>query len=48
MIGEIYNRVVDNIEKSIKFYSKLLEKEPTTITGNRWADWENDNNKIYY
>ena len=27
--------VVDNIEKSIKFYSKLLEKEPTTITENR-------------
>ena len=40
--------VVENIEKSIEFYSKLLEKEPTTITGNRWADWENDNNKIYF
>ena len=38
--------VVENIENSIKFYSKLLEKEPTTITENRWADWENENNKI--
>ena len=40
--------MVDNIENSIKFYSKLLEKEPTTITGNRWADCENKNNKIYF
>ena len=34
--------VVENIEKSIIFYSKLLDKKPTNITGNRWADWEND------
>lgn len=40
--------VVADIEKSIEFYSKLLNKKPTNITGNRWADWENDNNQIYF
>ena len=40
--------VVENIEKSIMFYSKLLDKKPTNITGNRWADWENENNQIYF
>ena len=40
--------VVENIEKSIEFYSKLLEKNPTTIRENRWADWENEDNKIYF
>ncbi len=40
--------VVENIEKSIMFYSKLLDKEPTNITSNRWADWENENNQIYF
>ena len=32
--------VVNDIAKSIRFYSELLEKEPTNITGDRWADWE--------
>jgi len=40
--------VVEDINKSIKFYAKLLEKEPTNITENRWADWENENNQIYF
>ena len=40
--------VVENIEKSIMFYTKLLDKEPTNITSNRWADWENENNQIYF
>ena len=40
--------VVENIEKSIEFYSKLLEKNPSTIRENRWADWENEDNKIYF
>lgn len=40
--------VVENIEKSIKFYSELLNKKPTNIIGNRWADWENENNQIYF
>ncbi|HAB67501.1 MAG TPA: VOC family protein, partial [Firmicutes bacterium] len=29
--------VVDDIEKSTKFYTKLLNEEPSTITENRWA-----------
>lgn len=40
--------VVEDINKSIKFYTELLEKEPTNITENRWADWENENNQIYF
>ena len=40
--------VVKDIEKSIKFYSILLEKPPTNIIGDRWADWENENNQIYF
>ena len=36
--------VVEDIEKSIRFYSELLEKKPTNIIENRWADWENENN----
>lgn len=40
--------VVEDINKSIKFYTELLEKEPTNITENRWADWENENNLIYF
>ena len=40
--------VVENIKKSIKFYSLLLEKRPSNITENRWADWENENNQIYF
>ncbi len=40
--------VVEDIEKSIKFYSELLNKKPSNITENRWADWENENNQIYF
>lgn len=40
--------VVEDIEKSIKFYNKLLGEEPTNITENRWADWKNENNQIYF
>lgn len=40
--------VVENIEESIEFYSKLLNSKPTNIIENRWADWENDNNQVYF
>lgn len=40
--------VVKDIKNSIEFYSKILEKEPTNITENRWADWENENKQIYF
>ena len=40
--------VVEDIEKAIKFYEDLLDKKPTNITKNRWADWENENNQIYF
>lgn len=40
--------VVSDIEKSIEFYSKLLEENPTNITDDRWADWMNDGNQIYF
>ena len=26
----------------------IFEKETTNITENRWADWENENNKVYF
>ena len=37
--------VVKDITKSIEFYTKLFEEEPTNITENRWADWQNKDNK---
>lgn len=40
--------VVEDIEKSIQFYSKLLNQMPTNIIEDRWADWENKNNQIYF
>ena len=40
--------VVEDISKSVAFYTKLLGKKPTNITENRWADWENENNQIYF
>lgn len=40
--------VVEDINKSIEFYTKLLGKEPTNIIEDRWADWENENNQIYF
>ncbi len=40
--------VVENVERSIHFYTKLLNKKPTNIVENRWADWDNDNNQVYF
>lgn len=40
--------VVEDIEKSIEFYERLLGKKPTNIIEKRWADWENENNQIYF
>ena len=40
--------VVKDIKKSIDFYTKLLGKQPTNITENRWVDWENENNQVYF
>lgn len=40
--------VVSNLKKSIELYSILLEKQPTNIIDNRWADWENENNQVYF
>lgn len=40
--------VVKDITKSIEFYTKLFEEEPTNITENRWADWQNKDNKTYF
>ena len=40
--------VVEDINKSINFYTKLFDKKPTNITGDRWADWENEDNKVYF
>ena len=40
--------VVDDIEEAVIFYSELLGEKPTNIINNRWADWENENNQIYF
>ncbi len=40
--------VVEDIEKSMQFYPELLNKKPTNVIENRWADWENENNQIYF
>ena len=40
--------VVYNINKSIEFYTKLFEEEPTNITENRCADWQNRDNRTYF
>lgn len=40
--------VVENVEKSIRFYSQLLGNDPTSITEKRWADWKNEDNQIYF
>ena len=40
--------VVKDINKSIEFYTKLFEEEPTNITENGWADWQNKDNKTYF
>lgn len=40
--------VVSDVKKSVDFYSKLLGELPTNITENRWADWYNIDNQIYF
>ena len=40
--------VVEDIPSSIDFYTNLLGSKPTNIVENRWADWENENGKIYF
>ncbi len=40
--------VVENIDESIKFYSKLLNNTPANIIDGRWADWQNENNQTYF
>ena len=40
--------VVSNIEKSIKFYTILLDEQPSNIIGTRWVDWKNANNQVYF
>ena len=40
--------VVENIEKSVEFYTALLNQKPTNITEKRWADWENNQGQIYF
>ena len=40
--------VVEDINKSINFYTKLFDKKPTNTTEDRWADWENEDNKVYF
>lgn len=40
--------VVQDISKSIEFYKELFEENPTNITENRWADWKNENNQVYF
>ncbi len=48
MIIDNFYFVVENIEKSIAFYSELLGKKPTNITGQRWADWRYENEHVYF
>ena len=40
--------IVNDIEKSIEFYTKLLDMKPSNITEKRWADWNNVNDQIYF
>lgn len=40
--------VVKNLSKSIEFYTKIFEEKPTNIIKNRWADWKNEDGKIYF
>ena len=40
--------VVEDINKSINFYTKLFDKKPTNTTEDRWADWENEDSKVYF
>lgn len=40
--------VVENIEDSIIFYSRLFGEKTTHINGSRWADWGNENDQIFF
>lgn len=40
--------VVKDLNKSIDFYTEIFEEKPTNIIENRWADWENEDGKIYF
>ena len=40
--------VVKDLSKSIEFYTKIFEEKPTNIIKNRWADWKNEDGKIYF
>ena len=40
--------VVSDLEKSINFYSNLLDESPTNVIEKRWADWGNEDNKVYF
>ena len=40
--------VVKDLSKSIEFYTKIFEEKPTNIVENRWADWKNEDGKIYF
>ena len=40
--------VVENIEKSVEFYTALLNQKPANIIKDRWADWENNQGQIYF
>lgn len=40
--------VVENVEKSISFYSELFGMKPSSVIDNRWADWGNSSNQIYF
>ena len=40
--------VVEDIKKSVEFYTTLLNQKPTNIIENRWADWKNKQDLIYF
>lgn len=44
--------VVSNIEKSIEFYSALLDAKPSATTmgenGLRWAEWRREDSAVYF
>lgn len=40
--------VVNDIKKSIEFYSKLLKSEPSDIIGSRWAEWKGEDSQVYF
>ena len=40
--------VVKDLINSREKYNKRIEKKPTNIIKNRWADWKNEDGKIYF